>query len=114
MNTAEKARHLWCPMARQTTNHEVAANRSDDCNCLAELCGAWRWSQDLPRRKFIFHADQAATVQPDARPGNIPMNWEFIPFDPSDGDPATWVEPESDAQSRRAGYCGLAGRHEFS
>lgn len=42
MNTAEKARRLWCPMARQTTNYEVAANRDDNCNCLAELCGAWR------------------------------------------------------------------------
>lgn len=51
--------------------------------------------------------DTKATSQPD-RPGDVPPSWIFSPYDPEEGDPAGWGEPEDEQKARRQGYCGLA------
>lgn len=59
---------------------------------------AWRWAGPRPRSKTsdTFVAD-----------------WVHVPAEDSDTNVEYWAAPDSDAQDRRQGYCGLAGKPEF-
>ena len=83
MNTTDKAKGLWCPMARKKFwlghglgDGALAAasyNRTKDCNCVADLCAMWRWADPAPSQDGNDRTDEVA---------------------------------------KRRGYCGLAGRPE--
>ena len=97
MNVTEnQASQRWCPMIGQ--------------HCLGSECMIWRWAFEATRHHVL-----CATYNPPfepQRPENVPATWEYIPYDPSDGDPAGWLEPASDAQARSLGYCGLAAERK--
>ena len=75
--------------------------------CRGAGCMAWRWAEHAYNRRFIEAQDTMAEVEPP-RPAHVPRSYTFFPFD-VDGNPAGWVEPDSEAAARRTGYCGLAG-----
>lgn len=117
MHTEEQARQLWCPMARAFDTADVGATSTNrplayrygprvDINCIASACAMWRIEYS-PSRRLRMAVDTKATSQPD-RPGDVPPSWIFSPYDPEEGDPAGWVEPEDEQKARRQGYCGLA------
>lgn len=96
--TEEQAAKIWCP---QVTSLDAAR----DC-CLGTGCMAWRWHMKHPGRKSHLCENVNAKIEPP-RPAGLPASWAFFPEDC--GDPASWVEPEAEANLRRTGYCGLAG-----
>lgn len=109
MTTEAEASKRWCPL---TTLHSARPTflTSDSLYgaCIGSHCMAWRWSTQL-RRTYRIADDAAATVEPE-RPTWVPASWTWTQTE--DGEPAGWLEPEADAQARRRGYCGLAGRPE--
>lgn len=83
---------------------------------------AWRWSQgeQLRRRaaarvwsSYDLATRQLTTLAPGSpeqlpRPATIPASWTWDAGDESTGEPPGWIEPASEAATRRTGYCGLA------
>lgn len=98
--TEAEAVKKWCPLSRDST-HDL---------CVSLHCAMWRWRHEQRPQRYLttLCADVSATVEPP-RPEGVPESWEFSPFDPSEGDPACWVEPLAEAMKREEGYCGLAG-----
>jgi hypothetical protein len=84
------------------------------CNCIASACAFWRWSPvtnpSNGAQRFYVSDNTSATEERDA--GQKPEGREHWQFVPCDGDPAGWLEPRSDADLRRKGYCGIAGKPE--
>ena len=96
MHAELEAIALWCPL----TKHERT--------CLASRCAAWRWVND-PLPQFCRAPQPDAVVDPGP-PFNC-RTWEFVPFNPEDDSyEARWLEPIGEAQKRRKGYCGIAGK----
>ena len=96
MHAELEAIALWCPL----TKHERT--------CLASRCAAWRWVND-PLPQFCRAPQPDAVVDPGP-PFNC-RTWEFVPFSPEDDSyEAGWLEPIGEAQKRREGYCGIAGK----
>lgn len=123
--TEAEAKLKWCPFARigvHAGHGGVSVNRHPDetvqeeALCLGTGCMAWRWaSPEL--RKFIRAAtgeDQrewdklGEDEQPPTRPDYVPEGYTFQICE-RDHD-AGWVEPEAEAQARRFGCCGMAGK----
>lgn len=123
---------LWCPMVRYVPARSFAFGRigaainrwldngekalnPDPAKCIGSACAMWRWSQEL-KRQFIMprsqnerlYYDRLTDEDPEPeRPAYVPASYIWSPCD---GDPAGWVEPEEEAQPRRQGFCGLAGK----
>lgn len=118
--TAKHAQELWCPLVRVGVMPQAGgpAGINDPTssfrgNCIADQCAMWRWAEEpIVRRRVLTSIDGEETIEPD-RPANIPNDWEFCAYDPADGEPSCWVEPEHIARQRRYGFCGLAGRPEL-
>jgi hypothetical protein len=94
-HTAEKASKKMCPQTGK--------------NCLAGNCMAWTWADEPPERLEIKHTDQFA-VEPGQRPPDVPVTFEFHGYNARTLKLACWREPEGEAWSRWAGYCGIVRR----
>jgi len=82
-----------------------------DKECTGASCGGWRWHDpEEPVLQEIEHSDPLAVTEPDIRPKDVPRDYVFWPCDPTEGTDACWFEPESEAEARRRGYCGFAGK----
>lgn len=79
-------------------------------SCDGDRCMAWRWRFALTLSSFVAE-DPAATEEPN-RPQHIPASWAWSPYDEAEGEPASWTQPEAEAQEERLGYCGMAPRPE--
>jgi|GEM_PF-2445704 len=104
--TETDAERKWCPFA---------ASNPDNTSCIADSCAMWRWTQitnpSNGARRFREADNPAAETEQEA--GTKPEHchgWEFCPCVE---DPAGWVEPAAEADKRRLGYCGLAGKPEL-
>ena len=129
LTTEKEAKTKWCPMVRHgeicgpdstvPENLEpVAWNRFDgEWNfggllCIASGCMMWSWG-DLPECLQIM-ADCSENKAPE-RPRNIPTTWKYVLTDERThrlNAPVMvgrWVEPDTERDARRLGYCGLAG-----
>lgn len=130
--TGAEAKTKWCPAARvllpvnQTGNristamkamaersgrHEAEwyAQQEADCRCIGSGCMAWRWQEELfRRRRHPVDRAQASSVQEPPRPIGLPPSWKWNATYADEGD-ACWIEPIEEANARRHGYCGLAG-----
>ena len=112
--TEAKAKTKWCPMVRVGVMPGAggpAGINDPETNfsgkCIGSECALWQWQEPVQRHVHMADAaDRTAQTDPGRRPGT-PASWTFIPYDPDDGEPAQWVEPENEAQLRTAGYCGL-------
>ena len=90
----------------------IRTRSNDFAYCDPLMCMAWRWA-DVPtwQRVQLAH-DMHATTEPK-RPAHVPQSWVFEPYNQTDSDCyARWVEPKDEANARRRGYCGLAGKPE--
>ena len=103
--TQKEAKRMWCPHARTidqdmigaTVNRDVGKGFPDsDCYCLGDRCMAWRWAQPPMRQVSQKPVD----------------GWEHVPADDSEEYAEHWLEPWESAQSKRPGYCALAGKPE--
>lgn len=84
----------------------------DEPTCVGAACMAWRWADAYPCQRIRHCIDSRAVTEPE-RPSSVPASWVFEPYDATDADLyAQWVEPKDEAQARRRGYCGLAGKPE--
>lgn len=106
--TRDEALSSVCPMTLIGRNPDM---------CITDKCAAWRWvpvtNPDNGAPRGIVAEHPLATKEEDAgeRGFHIPDGWRFVPWD---GDnPAGWEEPKEDADRRRRGYCGLAGKPEL-
>ena len=101
--TKNAAMEIWCPMVRR--------GRADDVIpvCISDRCAMWRWaSPDAPQEK-VFVRPWDATKEEHASPKpNETIEWEFVPSVGARS--AMWVASTRDADARRCGYCGLAGK----
>ena len=118
MHTPEQASKLWCPMGRVGVMPDAGgpagindSTSSFSCNCIASGCAMWRWGDPAPSRRVFVSESQTAISEPV---GEYTGDWPFVPYDPIDGEPACWLEPEDKAAARRRGFCGLAGRPEVT
>lgn len=78
--------------------------------CIGSDCMMWRWAEPPPLPRKWLCADHTATNEPE-RPARVPAHWEWQGLLEDGGLPG-WSEPQADADARRTGYCGLAGRPE--
>jgi hypothetical protein len=127
MHTEKEASSIWCPMTRSAgflTKSKIgpAVNRIHqgengaqiDCDgspqpyavCIASKCAMWRCAEPIRCRVIQPEEWPDTYAHEPARPENVPKSWAW---EPGDGDPPGWVEPEHEAQARRRGFCGLAG-----
>ncbi len=104
--TETDAEMKWCPFA---------ASNPDNPSCIADSCAMWRWTPitnpSNGARRFREADNPAAETEQEA--GTKPEHchgWEFCPCGE---EPAGWVEPAAEADKRRLGYCGLAGKPEL-
>lgn len=74
--------------------------------CVGDTCMAWRASTEISPRRVLVVPNNA---DPLNRPAGIPDEWEFVPADYVEGEPAQWVEDARAARMRSPGFCGLAG-----
>lgn len=81
--------------------------------CIGRDCAHWRWAEALKRGNLVHEANTQATVAPNERPANVPATWEFVAYNGDEGDPASWVEPLTEALGNRHGFCGKSGKPEF-
>lgn len=118
MNTVKQARETWCPMVRfnpigADEAYQTHTTRGDSgSNCIADQCAAWRWEPVTGpangERLWRNAPNPDAHTEDEAGPKPEECNrWHFCPCDTL---PAGWIEPQSSADARRQGYCGLAGR----
>lgn len=114
MIVSEKdAKTKWCPQARVASpwNRDVPINRvaaiynneqdhpPGGTKCLGSGCMLWRWLQPA--------------LQEMRR--NPVEGWEHVVADPDDPEVGDyWLQPLEEAQARRLGYCGLAGKPHAS
>lgn len=122
--TEKEAAEKWCPHVRIAVlagTGGAACNEHPDpeidaaCRCVGSRCAMWRWAEPMRRSLWMPESSvpysEPAAPAPD-RPADVPMSWEWTPaMDPSDPS-GGWLEPESEANARRRGYCGLAGKPE--
>ncbi len=107
--TEAEAKKKWCPYARGSAG-ENRAFKTDadappaDCSCIASLCMAWRWGEIEPKRKTTHHKNRAASTAHSWRPADVPVSWQWVPYDGETR--AHWLEPEAEAKARRRGHCG--------
>lgn len=102
MNLTEKqAAGLLCPALTST---------GDTRHCQTSFCMAWRWADPTSYPLFRQCIDSGAKTEPQ-RPSTVPQSWIFRPADDT-GSSAHWREPVEEANDRRRGYCGLAGKPE--
>lgn len=91
------ARRLCCPMDTARL-------------CAGDRCLAWQSfpAEDPVQRVYLAEGDDAtATVEPQ-RPPQVPDTWEWSPHDPAAGEPAAWIQPESEiAAPLPRGYCRM-------
>jgi len=98
--TEQEARTKWCVH----TNAAKNPSKCDGSNCMA-----WRWSGEAnPLRHRVGDAYQIVATEP-ARPDGVPPHWQWE-FGDFDYQASGWVEPQSEADLRRQGFCGLAGQ----
>lgn len=137
--TEKEAETKWCPHVRMgsiadsdsTADQLPAYNRvsfvsetlpefleqqpDKECTCLGSRCSQWRWADppSVQQREFTQWDDRQATTEPqrDAYPW-IPAHWPFVPANETRMTQAHWIEPLDEANARRRGYCGLAGKPE--
>lgn len=135
MHTTTQARELWCPMVRTARHEEVRMPLMGDytkvtetivagcntdalggnrvpasCRCIADQCAMWRWGDPVQRRIVAAHPPEA-THESDLLP-NVPApgpGFEFVAHRRFTRDLAHWHETQASADTRRLGYCGLAG-----
>lgn len=108
--TPEQAKTKWCPHVRHGGDtssfnrgsepgnaiNDGRPNREWRCCCIGSDCMMWRWLQ-APMRQV----------------SNKPVDgWEHVPADDSGEYAEHWLEPWESAQSKRLGYCALAGKPE--
>ena len=79
--------------------------------CLASGCMAWRWGGPTNRRvrKPETQAETRQKEEPK-RPDDLPESWVWEGENYEYGTDNYWVEPQEEADARRRGYCGLAGK----
>ena len=99
--TEKEAVQLLCPHLNDQAFY------SPYLGCRGSACMMWRWDAHCHRRTYYVAGDARATKEPE-RPVEVPANWEWMPS--VNRDPACWIEPMVEAQSRWRGYCGLAGK----
>ena len=116
--TEEEAKERWCPMVRfhmgfqgfvydNKPGNSQAHNYS--CFCLASDCMMWAWADGEPRMKCMIPQNLDSEEEPE-RPSEVPASWKWISAsEASDGVPH-WHEPQSEANARRQGFCGLGGK----
>lgn len=73
--------------------------------CLGSACAWWVWTFDPPPT-FRVCDDPVATSEPEKKPVHVGADWRWVPFDPADGEPGGWAEPEESQLARRKGVCG--------
>lgn len=123
MHTTEQALNLWCPMVRASNGSDHPRNSGNsqayrnpmDARCIADRCAMWRWRQSINDVSLTRYGcrDPLAETEPH-RPDGLNPTFEFVPHDPGEGNEACWIEPLASQQARRRGFCGLAGRPEFT
>jgi hypothetical protein len=131
MHTTEQARTLWCPMVRSVrweadsfhadpsaptspvggcNSGGKAARSPQGARCIADQCAMWRWSsKDATQARVIA---KEKLVLDESSAGERPAGcdgWKFQPCDHFKRTYAQWVQPQSQADANRTGYCGLAG-----
>lgn len=66
----------------------------------------WQWKLGREElRKHHSPIDKLASTEPE-RPSNVPATWQWFAAGEK-YDEALWEEPQSEADKRRRGYCGL-------
>lgn len=108
-----EASNFWCPMARAGSGASAAPYMErTGSGCVGSRCMMWRWANEKPHREFVPAANLHAKAEAEAgdRPAGIPPDWVFSPCVGKIN--ARWQEPQLQWESRRTGYCGLAGRQE--
>ena len=68
---------------------------------------AWRFVEHpfITRRTYV--CDSAQATDDPGRPAAVPDTWVFSAYDPEDGEPACWVQPEHEARLAADGYCAM-------
>ncbi|MEN6540861.1 MAG: hypothetical protein ABFC67_14735 [Mizugakiibacter sp.] len=117
MNTGTESRNLWCPMVRfspigEGENYKHSTTRNEFGRCIASQCAMWRWQRITGPENGGLRFRQAGNpnAETEEQAGPRPKGCETWKFCPPDMDPAGWVEPQANADARREGYCGLAGK----
>jgi hypothetical protein len=88
-----------CPMSENLSH-----------TCIGSKCMAWRWVEVSNPSNGVqrFYVADNPSAQNELEAGKRPeycKNWQFMPCI---DEPAGWLEPKSEADLRRQGYCGLA------
>lgn len=110
--TPEEAKTKWCPFFRNKGPVDQWSDNRDHGGagfCIGPACMAWRWSGDPPRCRTLRPEGllpHGADEPP--RPSGLPASWEWTSTE-EDLAPC-WREPVAEADGRRPGYCGLAGK----
>ena len=107
LRTEAEAKEKFCP------NSFTAPGGSD--LCFASRCMAWRWYDKHSERRVRMPAtqEQARCPEEPERPADLPASWEWCgDLWECDGEDNCWLEPQAEADARRRGYCGLAGKVE--
>lgn len=113
--TEKQAKTKWCPMVRVGVMpgaggpagiNDPETNFSG--NCIGSGCALWQWGHQV-RRRVILPNQETAAVEPP-KPAHVPASWTFSPYEPYDGEPSQWVQPEDEARLETNGYCGLVLR----
>lgn len=128
LTNVKEASALWCPMTRSAgfigkgkigpavnRIHQSETGVEIDCDdspqpystCIGPKCAMWRWAEPIRIRVIAPEKWPENDAHVPERPAHIPESWTW---EPGDGDPPGWVEPKDEAQARRLGFCGLAGK----
>jgi hypothetical protein len=95
----------------------IGTDLSGAARCVSSECAMWRWnSREHQRVQYARCASCEVAIKEEdagAKPPNS-NGWSFEPYDGDEKIPARWIEPPQQAETRRTGYCGLAGKQDFS
>lgn len=112
--TPNEAKTKWCPFVRVVpASHDWAFNRDKAVdpelrNCIGPDCAVWRWNGDPPVCRTWRPENLTRGADEPPRPEGLPASWEWVSTE-EDLAPC-WREPVAEADARRPGYCGLAGK----
>lgn len=106
--TEHEMKKLICPRARV-----------ESFTCLGSKCAAWIWNgEEHPKRKWVSakedHDDIASGNIIPKRPDDVSKTWELeaVREKGSKYDSFRWVQPQSEADAEREGYCAMMQRAE--